>query len=327
MQKNGLTSPLLVKYLRAYEQNPKSRVFAPLAEVYRKLGMKEKAFDILKRGIKNHPAYPMGYLGLAFYYNDVGNNELAYSTLRPFVEGNRDNIRLQKLFGCVCQELGYLVEALETFKFLLFINPKDKGIADKVKELEQDGSQQVISEKFGVEEIPVDDLSLFDENNSSEWVQKDLTRPLENNQKDKEKLEEKAISRSKDDYIPFDEEISPVEDLKPDVEEAPLVEDLKPDVEDKELVGPVVTLTLVDLYCSQGYFNKAREVLDKIKALNPGDESVIKKYTELDILESKEKKAPHSGSPKLNENVASVEGQMIKFLERVKERAENFKQA
>ena len=314
MQKNGLTSPLLVKYLRAYEQNPKSRVFAPLAEVYRKLGMKEKAFDILKRGIKNHPAYPMGYLGLAFYYNDVGNNELAYSTLRPFVEGNRDNIRLQKLFGCVCQELGYFVEALETFKFLLFINPKDKGIADKVKELEKDGSQKVISEKGGAEEIPVDDLSLFNDHNSSEWVQKDLTRPLENNKKETEKLEEKTISRSKDDYIPFDEEIPPVEDLRSDVE-------------DKELAGPVVTLTLVDLYCSQGYFNKAREVLDKIKALNPRDESVIKKYTELDILESKEEKVPPSVSPKLNENIASVEGQMIKFLERVKERAENFKQA
>ena len=314
MQKNGLTSPLLVKYLRAYEQNPKSRVFAPLAEVYRKLGMKEKAFDILKRGIKNHPAYPMGYLGLAFYYNDVGNNELAYSTLRPFVEGNRDNIRLQKLFGCVCQELGYFVEALETFKFLLFINPKDKGIADKVKELEKDGSQQVISEKGGGEEIPVDDLSLFNDHNSSEWVQKDLTRPLEKNNKETEKLEEKTISRSKDDYIPFDEE-------------TPTVEDLRSDVEDKELAGPVVTLTLVDLYCSQGYFNKAREVLDKIKALNPRDESVIKKYTELDILESKEEKVPPSVSPKLNENVASVEGQMIKFLERVKERAENFKQA
>ena len=122
MQKSGLTSPLLVKYLDAYEKNPKSRVFAPLAETYRKLGMRDKAFEILKQGIKNHPSYLMGYLGLAFCYKDIGKLELAYSTIRPFVESSRDNIRMQKLFGSICYELNYFEEALDTYKFLLFLN-------------------------------------------------------------------------------------------------------------------------------------------------------------------------------------------------------------
>ena len=76
MQKNGLTSPLLVKYLRAYEQNPKSRVFAPLAEVYRKLGMKEKAFDILKRGLKAPISLKGIFVGGDFLADDLVKHAL-----------------------------------------------------------------------------------------------------------------------------------------------------------------------------------------------------------------------------------------------------------
>jgi tetratricopeptide (TPR) repeat protein len=134
--KKQLLSPLFLKYQTDYEKNPRSRVFAPLAETYRKLGMIDKAMEILSQGIRYHPTYVMGYLGLAFCYFDLKQYSLAYNTLRPLVETSRDNIRLQKLFAEICLELGYKEESLDTYKYLLFINPRDRDVAIQVATLE-----------------------------------------------------------------------------------------------------------------------------------------------------------------------------------------------
>ena len=42
------SSPLLLKYLKTLEEDPASRVFAPLGETYRRLGQVEKAVEVLK---------------------------------------------------------------------------------------------------------------------------------------------------------------------------------------------------------------------------------------------------------------------------------------
>ena len=54
---------------------------------------------------------------------------------------------------------------------------------------------------------------------------------------------------------------------------------------------PVVTHTLVDLYCNQRHFDKAIEVLEKILELNPGDERSITKLEEVRRLQG-DMKAP-----------------------------------
>ena len=138
------SSPLFLKYQKMYERNPRSRCFAPLAEIYRKMGMADKAVVILRDGISYHPTYLMGHLGLASCYADLGQYQLAYATLRPIVAQNRDNIRLQRLFARICQELGYGREAVETYKFLLFVNPKDQESSEALAHLENATSSPVI---------------------------------------------------------------------------------------------------------------------------------------------------------------------------------------
>ena len=138
------SSPLFLKYQKMYERNPRSRCFAPLAEIYRKMGMADKAVVILRDGISYHPTYLMGHLGLASCYADLGQYQLAYATLRPIVAQNRDNIRLQRLFARICQELGFVREAVETYKFLLFVNPKDQESSEALAHLENATSAPVI---------------------------------------------------------------------------------------------------------------------------------------------------------------------------------------
>ena len=318
-----LLSPLFLKYQADFEKNPRSRVFAPLAETYRKLGMTDKAMEILSQGIRFHPSYVMGYLGLAFCYFDIKQYSLAYSTLRPLVETSRDNIRLQKLFADICQELGYKEEALDTYKYLLFINPRDKEVALQVVTLErliEDKYKPVHQPIFIPEsEFKTDNRTekraetstqqLFDidklenrpnssNNDFDDWMALDLSR----DQKTKKSEDPYEFWNLKKGDSPLDltqpkEEIkipqpaiAQVESFenKNEIVNQPYVElDFNDEEETIHSIvneAPLVTHTLVDLYCGQGHIEKALEVLEKILFLNPTDEKTIKKISEIKNL-------------------------------------------
>lgn len=334
-----LLSPLFLKYQTDYEKNPRSRVFAPLAETYRKLGMTDKAMEILSQGIRFHPSYVMGYLGLAFCYFDLRQFTLAYNTLRPLVETSRDNIRLQKLFADVCLELNYKQEALDTYKYLLFINPRDKEVAMQVATLES-----LIEEQYKPVHqpiyIPESDLKSDSKNNYSneqlfdidkldnrpnsskadfdDWMALDLSReqkaakeedPYEfwNLKKgttdlDAVKPAAKPAAVAAEVSAPKEEKskiTTTLVEIARAIKQEPVEQKIhvelnldEDDSEEDELESkaapsqkiPLVTHTLVDLYCGQGHMEKALEVLEKILILNPTDEKTIKKISEIKSL-------------------------------------------
>lgn len=310
-----LLSPLFLKYQSDFEKNPRSRVFAPLAETYRKLGMTDKAMEILSQGIRFHPSYVMGYLGLAFCYFDLKQFNLAYTTLRPHTESNRDNLRLQKLFADVCLELGKDEEALETFKYLLFINPRDKEVAEHVLRLEKKiedrykpNHKPIIipeSELTSRREIPsesplfdVDKLATTPKNDFDDWMTVDLSHEHKSSQQAQPKVEAKTDNEydqwnmKKSDQVHKEPEstqkLSPVpsEDFRTyevhlDLDEDQIDEE---ESEERQTEAPLVTHTLVDLYCGQGHIEKALEVLEKILLLNPNDKKTIQKIKEIKAL-------------------------------------------
>lgn len=285
-------SPLFLKYQSDFEKNPRSRVFAPLAESYRKIGMTDKAMEILSQGIRYNPGYVMGYMGLAFCYFDLKQFNLAYSTLRPLVESNRDNIRLQKLFADTCIAINHNDEALETLKYLLFINPRDKEIAKLVSTLEAEVDEQykpnykpivIPAEEFTSEAEKSNSPSLFDVEklNSTpkidfdDWLHIDFA-----NTNQKEKKVPNLDSWNVQKLVPKAEE----KVIEPQIETSTIELAL----EEKKEEAPIVTHTLVDLYCGQGHVEKALELLDKILLLNPNDQKTIDKIKEIKELMSPE---------------------------------------
>ena len=341
------SSPLLIKYLRAYEQNKKSRVFAPLAETYRKIGKVEEALKILKDGIRFHPTYTLGYLVLAHCYFDKNQYEFAYNTLRPLVADNLDNVGLQKLFAETSEKLLYLEEALETYKYLLFLNPKDQSVSERVKTLEA----AILKEKssYLITEDVKPESNLVLSSSDDDWVQLDLSEG-------KRKSEVKEISPSIPEKQALDvqdwsikkPEINPVMDQEfYDVEKASLEFDedeemeLSPEEEslNEELMeglkdqAPVMTLTLVDIYCSQKLFSKAEEVLEKILELTPNDQRILSKLKEVQLL-SKSKVTQASESRDLMQaydqamelkksRLVIIEKKYHAFLTKIKEQARN----
>src|SRR5690606_30631635 len=93
---------------------------------------------------------------------------------------------------------GYLEEALDTFKYLLFMNPKDKYFAEQVKKLEDD--LLVGHKKLSLDQlIKAPDLPQVTppvESVDDDWVQVDFNKPS----KPSETLENKTES-SEDEWV------------------------------------------------------------------------------------------------------------------------------
>ncbi len=279
-------SALLAKYFNMYKKNPRSRVFAPLAESFRKLGMLEDAYKILKQGIRVHPNYVLGYIVLAHCYYDEQKYELTYNTLRPIVNQNADNISLQKIFAQSCIHLGNLEEALETFKYLLFINPKDKYFAEQVKKLEDD--LLVGHKKLSLDQlIKAPDMPATVQQNMTldeDWVQVNFSKPKhEQSQPSIDEIKNDDLDGSDQwvmkksnlqDHPLLKEEKIPSRSLEDEFYADEFEEEGEIDEINAASIStdtPIVSHTLIDLYCAQGYFNKAIELLEKILELNPKD--------------------------------------------------------
>ncbi len=282
-----ISSPLIEKYKKAYDADPSSRVFAPLANSYRKMGMLKEAQEILKVGIKHNPSYVLGYLTLALCYFDLNRPKLAYETLKPWIEQNRENIQLQKLFGRICIKVDQLEEALNTYKYLLFINPHDEEAQKNVLDLEDSylkveiaenvkrGSSSDIFELDSINSAPNNYSDRSKDIHDDEWVQVNLGQDLEKTVKPELRLGSKSDSETKIDV-----------DLDVDAEEQTemIVGEINQTVDGVDNIterGPLATHTLVDLYIAQNHQQKALQVLDKILELNPNDQKTIEKMDEI----------------------------------------------
>lgn len=276
----GTQSPLIIKYEKALEEDPRSRVFAPLAEAYRKVGLLENAFQVLKKGLRFNPDYLLGYLTLAQCYMDRRESGLCYTTLRPLAPQYRDNIKLQKLFADSAYQTENFEEALDTYKYLLYLQPKDKEISERVQELEGKLHEDVLYSPSEEITFEIDDLKATPESDKilDDWVQLDLNR--------------------EEDYEEDDQEMEWSLEAADEIHEEE-IEDVE--IEERE-VTPVITHTLVDLYLQQGHKEKARELLEKILEIQPGNEETLKRLNLLknhnisieDDLESETLDSPSS---------------------------------
>ncbi|MBI2606563.1 MAG: tetratricopeptide repeat protein [Deltaproteobacteria bacterium] len=137
-----LYPPLLLKYLKMYQDDPSSRIFAPLSECYRKIGMADEAIEICKEGIAANPDFTGGKVALARAYFDKKMYAEARELLLPVIDRIPDNIVAQKLLADASLFLGYFKDALNAYKMLLYFNPADHDVARTVQELETQSYEQ-----------------------------------------------------------------------------------------------------------------------------------------------------------------------------------------
>jgi tetratricopeptide (TPR) repeat protein len=129
-------NPQIYHYLKRYQEDPSSRVFAPLAEAYRKAGLLDEAIEICKDGLRMHPNFIGGRVALARAYFDKRYYEDVVKELETVVMDAPDNLIAQRLLADSYLILGRVAQSLTAYKVLLYFTPQDEDLGKMVKEIE-----------------------------------------------------------------------------------------------------------------------------------------------------------------------------------------------
>lgn len=174
-------TPQLYHYLRKYQQDPTSRVFAPLAEAYRKAGLLQEAIEIARDGLRIHPHFVGGKVALARALYDQSKFKEVISELEPVVQEVPDNIMAQRLLADSYLIQGQVLSALHAYKILLYLMPHDQEISKLVQEIEskayEDGalilqkSEPALVKEFSVRGA-LEAISQDPEVKQNEWMKK-----------------------------------------------------------------------------------------------------------------------------------------------------------
>ncbi len=129
-------SPEIDKYIATLAKDPKSKVFAALAEAYRKAGALDEAIHVCQDGLKYNPNYLSGIVALGRSYFEKGMKAEAREQFERVVKASPDNVIAQRILGGIYAEDGKKEAAIKAFKLILALNPKDSDALDHLDVLE-----------------------------------------------------------------------------------------------------------------------------------------------------------------------------------------------
>ena len=121
-----LSDKAIEEYQLIIMRNPSAKVFAPLSEAYRKMGLLQQAFDICKQGTKHNPEYPSGLVAYGKVLFELKKFEDAVKAFHSAAELKPDNILAHKLKALSLTKLNNYAGALKAYKNVLLLSPEDK---------------------------------------------------------------------------------------------------------------------------------------------------------------------------------------------------------
>ncbi len=114
----------LHRLLARYEENPSGRLFAPLADCYRKLGRLEEAYRLCVDGLARHPDYSSGFVILGRIHLDRGEDEEARTALETVLSLDPENLVALRGLEQLAQRRGDPEEVERYRKLLLELDPQ-----------------------------------------------------------------------------------------------------------------------------------------------------------------------------------------------------------
>ncbi len=242
-------SPEIIKYESLLAKDPKSVVFAPLADAYRKAGMLDDALRVCTEGLKYHPHHTGGRVVLGRIYFEKGLYEEARLELENALRLSPENIVARKLLGEIYFIQGDQKRALEEFDRVLFLNPGDKEVSERIRLLK---ALSGVEEKHEVavkrEEEEIGDLGGEVE---GELVVNEEGLVLQIPEEEKEDISADGfVIRSAGEIFEEDRE-------------------------------EICTLTLAEIYREQKLYDKAIEVYEKLLKKEPDNIEIRTRYESL----------------------------------------------
>jgi hypothetical protein len=122
--------------------HPEGRVFAHLAEAYRKSGNLVRAQEVLQTGLLRHPDYASAHVVLGRVLRDAGEAERAMASFQRVLELDPGNLVALRSLGELASQLGWTRQAILYFRELLILEPASEGVAEWVEQLEADAGRE-----------------------------------------------------------------------------------------------------------------------------------------------------------------------------------------
>ncbi len=117
-------------------KDPRSPVFASLAEAYRQMGLIEEALEVTTKGVKHNPEYVSGLVAHAKVLFELKDFRQAAKFLVKATALKPENILALTILGHCFLKMRKHPAALKTFKKLLILKPNDEKVIDIVKKWE-----------------------------------------------------------------------------------------------------------------------------------------------------------------------------------------------
>jgi tetratricopeptide (TPR) repeat protein len=106
----------IAKLTERISKDPKSKLFVPLAEEYKKAGDIEMAIAVLTEGLKNNPGYVTAKSFLGRLLLEKGNLSEAQKEFEEVIKAIPDNVLAQRKLGNIHVLQGRAQEALLFFR-------------------------------------------------------------------------------------------------------------------------------------------------------------------------------------------------------------------
>jgi tetratricopeptide (TPR) repeat protein len=315
-QENIKLSPEIEQLSEKLQADPKSRIFAQLADAYRKSDLLDEAIDTAKRGLENHPNYAIAHLILGRCYLAKGMYALAREEFELTIKNDIQNLVGYKLLGETYEKQNMYPEALKYYQMVLDLEPADAELSEKIaslKSLKQPETQaeaatdqpepaatpaaEVVEAapseaaptepiiapsepviEAAVQEMPaMPEVLLADEEKAAGDGSPEIALP---SVLAEEPAQEFAVA---DQPTPVEEEtraeITEVPPVEAEAVSAEPAGEPKLEAAEAESQGP--TSTLAEIYVQQGFLEKAIDIYKELVAAQPDNEEYKNRMDEL----------------------------------------------
>lgn len=262
------------RYEDLLAKDAKSLCFAPLSELYRKLGLLDDAISVARKGCAAHPDYPLGFLALGNACYAKGESVDACKALEKAVELKPDHIQGMKLLSQIYVELGRIDAARDILGRVLQRDPEDLESTMLLNSIASAASAASSEDEI------LEELEIIEE---LEEVVEEAPLPAP------------ATSVSQPSSAAAPKPAAPVTVPEPDGDDLWAIEDLEGEPElEKAPQGaaerggapdPLTTATLAELYVSQGFLEKALNIYGELIATHPGNQQYRLRREELAELQ------------------------------------------
>ncbi|HBG08270.1 MAG: hypothetical protein A2075_06835 [Geobacteraceae bacterium GWC2_58_44] len=278
--------------------DPRSYCFAPLSELYRKLGLLDDAISVAKRGCDLHPDYPGGFFALGTACYAKGQRDEARGALERAVSLNPDNLQAHKLLGQIYVEAGEMALAEKVLQRVLQQTPDDLETTLLLRSVASQGAPPQPEEEFLEEAELIEDLTeVLDEPLSAETALPSgaASAPPTPPVRAAETAEDFGGFEESDDFWAIEEpEESSAPELLRAFEEIASPEQPAPQQSSRD---PLTTATLAELYVTQGFTVKALAIYQELLCADPANETYRSRCAELAELQARQQELLQPAAP------------------------------